>query len=292
MDAPSLFQKIRRVQIQTSHLADDILAGAYRSAFKGKGMEFEEVREYIPGDEVRSIDWNVTARMNHPYVKSFREERELSVNLVVDISASTRFGTYNMSKGDLIAEIASVLAFSALKNHDKVGLIQFSETIEHYFPPKKGDRHVLRLVRELLTQRPSSAGTDMRQALFYLGKVQKRRGICFIISDFLCGDFSEALAPLAKRLDLIAIAVNDPHDMTLPDMGLASFRDLETNEEKLIDTSDPAVREAYALQAQKRLSDVQSLMGKMGGGFISIRSDENYLHILQKFFRLRELQWH
>lgn len=292
MESAELFHKIRRVQIQTSHLADDLLSGAYRSAFKGKGMEFEEVRDYVAGDEVRSIDWNVTARMNHPYVKSFREERELSVNLVVDISTSMRFGTYYQSKGDFIAEVASALAFSALKNHDKVGMIQFSGHVDHYFPPKKGDRHVLRLVRELFTQRPGSAGTNFQEALIYLGKVQRTSGICFLISDFLCGDFSEALIPLAKRLDLIAIAIYDPRELTLPDIGLARLRDLESGEERVIDTSQPEVRKAYEEWTKQRHEAIRSLMLKIGGGFIPIRTDESYIHALQRFFKMRELQWH
>lgn len=283
-----LFKKIRRIHIQTTHLANDILAGAYRSAFKGKGMEFEEVREYQSGDDVRSIDWNVTARMNHLYIKNYREEREISVILAVDISASTRFGSGQYLKSDLIAEIAAVLAFSAIKNNDKVALILFSDRVEKYFPPQKGTRHILRIIRELLTYQPQHKSTDISAALSFLGKVHNRSGVCFLISDFICPDFSHEAALAAKRYDLVPIAIVDPSEQTLKKMDLVTFADLETGITSLIDTSAASTQRRLQKNTEERLSNQQKLMQKLGTDLCVIHTNHPYLQQLKKYFLLRQ----
>lgn len=283
-----LFKKIRRIQIQTTHLANDVLAGAYRSAFKGKGMEFEEVREYQAGDDVRSIDWNVTARMNHPYVKNFREERELSVILAVDVSASTRFGSGQYLKSELIAEIAAILAFSAIKNNDKVALILFSDTVEKYFPPQKGTRHVLRIIRELLTYQPKGRSTNISNALSFLGKVQQRAGICFLISDFISPDYSHEAALTAKRHDLVPIALVDPAEKKLQPMNLVTFADLETGERSLVDTSSSRTQNNLQKSTEERLLGQKKLMQKLGTELCIIQTDLPYLQQLRKYFILRQ----
>lgn len=285
-----LFRTIRALQIQTTHLSTDLLAGAYKSAFRGKGMEFEEVREYLPGDEVRSIDWNVTARMGRPYVKNFREERDLTVVLVVDISASSRFGSTNRLKSELIAEIGAVMAFSAIKNNDKVGLLLFSDVVEKYLSPKKGTRHVLRVVRDLLAFEPKNKGTNLAAALAYLGKVQRRRSICFVISDFLCENYSHEMTLLSKEYDLITIAVNDPYETQIPSMNLVTLADLETDSLAIVDTSDVILKERYREKTNERIAEHQKLMKKIGGGFINIRTDQPYMPALQKFFKMRAMR--
>lgn len=283
-----LFKKIQRIQIQTTHFANDILAGAYRSAFKGKGMEFEEVREYQPGDDIRSIDWNVTARMNHPYVKNFREERELNVILTVDISSSTRFGSGKFLKSELIAEIAAVLAFSAIKNNDKVALILFSDGVEKYFPPQSGTRHVLQIIRELLTYQPQGNSTNISSALSFLGKVQRRSGVCFLISDFICPDYSHEAALTAKKHDLVPIAIVDPAERNLQKMDLVTFCDLETRVSCLVDTSSKAMQTNLQEGIKKRLANQRKLMQKLGTELCVIETDLPYLPQLKKFFMLRQ----
>lgn len=282
-----LFKKIRRIQYQTTQLANDVLAGAYRSAFKGKGMEFEDVREYQEGDDIRTIDWNVTARMNHPYVKSFREERELTVTLVVDASASTRFGSKSQLKSDLIAEVAAVLAFSAIKNNDKVSLVLFSDTIEKYLPAKKGTRHVLRVIRELLAFSPKHRGTNLANALSFVGKVQRSASICFLISDFICPDFSREIAPIANLHDLISIAVIDPSEAAFPPMQLVAFSDLETGEKHLIDTSSSSTEQHLKDSLDQRNASQQKLMKSIGADFIALYTDVPYMTALRKFFKIR-----
>ncbi|MEI8124977.1 MAG: DUF58 domain-containing protein [Parachlamydiaceae bacterium] len=281
----SLFKKIQRIQIETTHLANDILAGAYRSAFKGKGMEFEEVREYQAGDDIRSIDWNVTARMNHPYVKNFREERELNVTLAVDISSSTRFGSKQQLKSDLIAEIAAVIAFSAIKNNDKIGLILFSDKIEKYLPPQKGSRHVLRVVRELLTYKPLGCGTDVAGALSFLGKVQSRSGVCFLLSDFICPDYSREAAVIVRKHELVPIVVIDPAEKMFPEMNLVSFVDLESGAAQIVDTL--ASEHGLEQSTQKRLEDQGRMMQKLGTEFCLIDATNPYLPQLRKYFAKR-----
>lgn len=284
----SLFQKIRRIQMQTTRLANDILAGAYHSAFKGHGMEFDEVREYQEGDEVRAIDWNVTARMNHLYVKSFREERELTVMLVVDVSASSQFGSLYRQKSELIAEIGALIAFSAIKNNDKVGLILFTEEVEKYLPPKKGTRHVLRVIRELLAYAPKKKGTNLKNALSFLGKVQRRSGICFLISDFIASDYSHEIALIAKKHDLISIGITDPYEITFPKMDLMLLKDLESEEMSYVDTSSPAVQKYFIEASQKRLENHKHLIKSVGADFIDIRTDQPYFAAIRKFFKIRE----
>lgn len=283
-----LFKKIRRIQIQTTHLADDVLAGAYRSAFKGKGMEFEEVREYQSGDDIRSIDWNVTARMNHPFVKNFREERELNVILAVDISGSTHFGSGQYLKSEWIAEIAAILAFSAIKNHDKVALILFSDTVEKYIPPKKGTRHVLRIIRELLTYQPKGRSTNISNALSFLGKIQERAGICFLISDFICPDYSHEAALTAKRHDLVPIALVDQAERKLNAMSLVTFADLETGQHSLVNTSSSLAQNTLQKNTEERLATQKKLMQKLGTELCIIETSIPYLQQLRKYFMLRQ----
>ena len=281
-----LFNKIRRIQIVTTQLANDLLAGAYHSAFKGKGIEFEEVREYQQGDEVRSVDWNVTARMNHPYVKVFKEERELTVMLVVDVSASAKFG----SKKDLIAEIGAVIAFSAIKNNDKIGLILFSEGVELYLPPKKGLRHVLRLIRELLVYEPKKIRTDLSAALTFLGNVQQRQTICFMISDFIFELPERELMITARYHDLIAVHVSDPNEWEFSDMNLVQMSDLETGQTKMVDTSSVAVLKEQKKNMEERKDDLQHTLQHVGAGFIEVRTDEPYIYPMQRFFKLRKIK--
>jgi uncharacterized protein (DUF58 family) len=285
-----VFRNVRRIQIRTSKTVTDVLAGAYHSAFKGRGMEFEEVREYTPGDEVRSIDWNVTARMNHPYVKSFREERELTVMLAIDVSASTRYGSCSQTKSEYVAELGAVLAFSAIQNNDKVGLILFSDHIEKYLPPKKGTRHVLRVIRELLVFEPQGTGTDVKGALAFLGKVQRKKGVCFVISDFLCPEFDKELAVTSRRHDLIGISIEDPQERAFPNIGLATIKDLETGEERLIDTSLKEVRDQLYQRSTEHRSRLETLMQQVNAGFISLNTQEGYVDNIRRFLRKRELQ--
>jgi uncharacterized protein (DUF58 family) len=282
-----MIKKIRKIQFQTTHLANDILAGAYLSAFKGKGMEFEDVREYQPGDDIRTIDWNVTARMQGPYIKRFREERELTVTLVVDVSASNRYGSNHTLKKELIAEIAAVLAFSAIKNNDKVSLLLFSNSVEKYLPPKKGTRHVLQVIREILAFQPQQLETDLAAALTYLGKVQQRTSICFLISDFISPDFAHETALVAQRHDLISIAIVDPSEHTFPQMNLVNFVDLETGKHCLIDTSSASTCENLKKSVEKRLDSLKDLMNHLGASFIPIYTDRPYLPELKKFFKIR-----
>lgn len=298
--ATALFKKIRRIQFQSTHPVNNILAGAYRSAFKGRGMEFEEVREYQPGDEIRLIDWNVTARMSHPYVKSFREERELTVTLVVDISASTRFGSGHHLKSELIAEISALLAFSAIKNNDKVALLLFTDKVEKYFPPKKGTRHVLRIIRELLAYKTETKSTDIAAALSFLGKLQQHSSICFLISDGISPDYSKEVAIIAKKHDLILLSIVDPKEIQLENAhdrqnnsslfskGIISFTDLETGEQRLIDPSSMVVQNKLKESTEKRLSDQKALMHKYGASFLKIETDKPYLIPLRRFFLSRQ----
>lgn len=282
-----LIKTIRRIEIEAKHLAEGVLAGAYRSAFKGKGIEFEEVREFQPGDEERSLDWNVTAKMGHPYVKNFREEREQTVMLIVDVSSSTRFGSTNKTKNKLIAEIGALFAFSAIENNDRVGLITFSDAVDLYLSPKKGTRHVLRIIRELLVSPESGKGTNLAQALAFFGEVQNRASICFVISDFMCPDFNSEFSILAKKHDLIAVSVIDPYEQSFPNVNLAELSDLETGKGQLIDTGDSSRRRQFVDSSEKHLKDIKKLADKCGSGFIDIRTDKPYLPAIQQFFKKR-----
>jgi uncharacterized protein (DUF58 family) len=286
-----IFTKVRQIEIRTNREVTDVLGGQYHSVFKGRGMEFEEVREYLPGDEVRAIDWNVTARFGHPFVKKFTEERELTVLLVVDVSASGQFGSVRQTKNELAAELAAVLAFSAIRNNDKVGLIMFTDQIEKFVPPKKGRRHVLRVVREILAFQPRGRGTDLPLALDYLNRVQSRRAVTFVVSDFQVTDeesVRKKLGVASKRHDVIALSLRDPREEELPAVGLVELRDAETGERALVDTFDRRVREEFAAKAQLRLEGLRRLLRSASVDQVEIRSDADYVLPLIQFFRMRE----
>ncbi|MFZ4484690.1 MAG: DUF58 domain-containing protein [Chthoniobacterales bacterium] len=287
-DTREILKKIRRLELHTRRLVDSMFAGSYHSVFKGRGMNFEEVREYTPGDEIRSIDWNVTARMNAPFVKKFTEERELTVMLVVDVSASGDFGSVSSSKRELAAEVASILAFSAIQNNDKVGLLLFTDEVELFIHPKKGRLHILRLIREMLYFRPQHRGTSLTGALEYLNKVVTRRAVVFLISDFLDQGYSRPLAVTARRHDLIAIPVVDPGEEDLPDVGLVTLEDPETGEQIDVNTSSRALRGAYLALEEKRKKLVDQEFRKLGIDMIPLRTNEDYLHVLRGFFARRE----
>lgn len=281
------FQYIRHLQIKALRNVDDVFAGVYRSTFKGKGLEFEDVREYQPGDDIRSIDWNVTARSQHPYVKNFREERELTVMLAVDVSASSRFGHTERFKSEIIAELAALIAFSAIKNQDNVGLLLFTDEIELYLKPKKGVRHVLRVIRELLYFTPRHQGTDIQKALDFLGRVQRKRVICFLISDFLTGDFSWQASLIAKRHELIVFHVYDTYEKLFTPKGLFSLHDLETREQALIDTADSEVQRHFHEQSEKQAKNVKQLFERIGADYLTMNTGETSTAILRRFFQLR-----
>lgn len=283
-----VLKKIRRIQIKTTHLVNDVFAGQYESVFKGKGMEFDEVREYYPGDDVRSIDWNVTARIGHPYIKKFVEERQLTIMLLLDASGSCQFGSVNRLKSELIAEICAVLAFSAIKNNDKVGLIIFTDRIEKFVPPKKGLRHVLRVIREALYFKPESQGTDIPAVLQYLNMVATRHTITFLISDFISQDFKKALSMANKRHDIIAIDVKDPKEFSIPRLGIIRVRDAETGDELELDTRNREFLRDYQKQAGQRFSDVMRLFRSINVDCINVSTDKPYADALVKFFRGRE----
>jgi len=279
--------QIRRIQIRTSRMVDEILAGQYHSVFKGQGMEFKEVREYVPGDDVRSIDWNVTARTGGPHVKVMMEERELTVMLLVDASGSGRFGSVSRFKNELAAELCAVLAFSAIKNNDKVGLIIFTDDVELYVPPNKGRKHVLRVIREVLFFKPKKHGTNIPGALHYLNGVTKRRATVFVVSDFMAEGYDQVLRVANKRHDMIAVAVSDPREAVLPDVGLAAVRDTETGEEVLVDTSNAALRTAYTQAAADRAARRDDTFRRARVDAIHISTDQPYIQELHRFFRLR-----
>jgi uncharacterized protein (DUF58 family) len=283
-----LAKKIRYIQIYTSKVVNDVLAGEYQSVFKGRGMEFDEVREYQVGDDVRSIDWNVTARSGKPFVKRFREERELTVMFLVDLSASGSFGSVKQPKNELAAEICALLAFAAIKNNDKVGLIAFTDHVEMFIPPKKGTRHVLRVIREILSFRPQRTRTDITRALDYLGRVQSRRAVVFLISDFQAEGFERSLRVLGRRHDVIAVAVTDPRERSLPDVGLLELEDAETGEVALIDTGSQAVRSQYAALALERAAKLNDLLGSTGIDQIRVETGRAYVRDLMTFFKNRE----
>lgn len=266
----------------------DVFAGQYHSVFKGKGMEFDEVREYQPGDEIRSIDWNVTARTGHPYIKKFVEERELTVMLILDMSASCFFGTVKQFKMRLAAEICSVLAFSAIKNNDKVGLIIFTHKVEKFIPARKGIRHVLRVIREALYFKPKGKTTNINSALEYLNKVTTRKTVTFIISDFYSSDFKKMLSAANKRHDIIAITITDPGELELPDIGIIQLDDPETGKSFLVDSSEPNIRKEYSENARKKMKERETLFRMIGVDTIALGTDTAYSQSLFKFFRARE----
>jgi len=288
MISKEIINKIRRIQITTSRKVTDVFAGQYQSVFKGVGMEFDEVREYNPGDEIRSIDWNVTARMGHPFVKKFVEERELTIMLLLDVSMSCRFGTTDRSKSDLAAELCSVLAFSAVKNNDKVGMLTFTDRVEKFIPPRKGVRHVLRVVREALYNRPAGRGTDINNALEFFNLVSKRNTITFLISDFIAPDFRKLLSVTNKRHDVIAVSIIDPVETRLPDAGIIKMHDAETGEIFEIDTSSRSAREEYSRNSEKTIRERNELFRSINVDNIAIKTDKSYVAPLVKFFKTRE----
>ncbi len=283
-----LAKKIRYIQIYTSKAVNDVLAGEYQSVFKGRGMEFQEVREYMPGDEIRSIDWNVTARMGRPYVKRFVEERELTVIFLVDLSASGAFGSVKHMKNEVAAELCSLLAFSAIKNNDKVGLIVFTDQVEMFIPPKKGTSHVLRLIRELLYFKPKQTCTNIAQGLDYLGRITNKRSVVFLVSDFLGSDFEKPMRILGKRHDLIAVSITDPREVALNDVGLVELQDAETGQLVLIDTASRHVRNQYEQLGQQRRVELKQLFASMDIDQVEVFTDRDYTHDLVRFFKMRE----
>ncbi len=285
---PALFARIKTIQIRTRHLVSSALAGSYESAFRGRGMAFEEVREYQPGDDVRNIDWNVTARMNAPYIKVHREERELTVMLVVDVSASSAFGTRRRLKQELAAEAAAIIALAAVKNNDRVGLIVFSDRVERYIPPSKGRAHVWRVIREILAFQPTARGTDLDGALEFMGKVTRRRAVAFLISDFLDSGFQSNLSVLARRHDLTTISISDPREAALPDVGIIALEDAETGERILVDTSDRRLRAAFAQAGTSHDAAQTDLFRSSGVGRIALSTAESPVDAIVGFFRRRE----
>lgn len=287
-DPKEILKKIRRLELRTRRLVNSTFAGQYHSVFKGRGMNFEEVREYNPGDDIRSIDWNVTARMNTPYVKKYTEERELTVLLIVDVSASGSFGSVDLSKRELAAEVAAILAFSAINNNDKVGLLLFTDEVELFIPPKKGRMHTLRLIREMLYFRPKGRGTNLAAALEYANKLLTRRAVVFVISDFLADDFSKPLTVAGRRHDVVAMPIIDPGEEHLPDVGRITFEDAETGEQIEIDTSSRVVRNQFAAEQVRRGKTLNKLFRTRGLDVVSLATNADYLIALRTFFARRE----
>jgi uncharacterized protein (DUF58 family) len=282
-----IIRKVRRIEIRTKKLVNDVFSGEYHSIFKGRGMEFEEVREYQPGDDIRIIDWNVTARYGYPFVKKFTEERELTVMLLVDASSSGEFGTAQRMKGEIAAELCSVLAFSAIKNNDKVGMIIFTDKIEKYIAPKKGSSHVLRLIREVLYFKPEHQRTDINCALEFLGRIIKRRCVVFLVSDFLSTGYEKRLSVANKRHDVVAIKIVDPREIELPNVGFIELEDTETGEQILIDTKDSRVRKSFQDYAVTEQANLDMTFRSIDLDNIQIVTDRSYVEPLMAFFRAR-----
>ena len=288
METSELLKRVRKIEIKTRGLSKNIFAVEYHSAFKGRGMTFSEVREYQYGDDIRNIDWNVTARHNRPYVKIFEEERELTVMLMIDVSASRNFGTISKLKKNQITEIAAVLAFSAIQNNDKIGVIFFSDKIEKFIPPKKGRTHILHIIRELIDFYPEDKQTDIEQALEYMTNSIKKRCTCFVISDFIDEhDFAHALAIANRKHDVVALRVYDPRENQLPPVGMMYLRDAETGEQMWVDTSDKKLREAYEKYAFVREKELDAIFKRSGVDVANIRSDEDYVRALITLFKKR-----
>ncbi len=282
-----ILKKVRRIEITTRRVVNDVMAGEYQSVFKGRGMEFAEVREYQPGDDVRTIDWNVTARFGAPYVKVFAEERELTVILMVDMSSSLEFGTLEKTKGEIATEICAILAFSAIQNNDRVGLIIFTDRIELFIPPKKGRQHVLRLIRELLYFRPEKKQTNISLALEYLSRVQARRAVVFLISDFLATGYEQALRIANKHHDMIAITISDPREREIPPLGLIEFEDAETGESLILDTYDEICRDEFARLFNLGKSGREKKFTSIDLDTIDLHTESPYEDALLRFFRAR-----
>ncbi len=282
-----IFKKVRKIEIITGRLVNDIFAGEYHSIFKGQGMEFLEVREYTIGDDIRSVDWNVSARMGSLYVKKHVEERELTVMLLIDMSSSSKFGTVNNLKSEIAVEISALLAFSAIKNNDKVGVIIFTDKIEKYIPPKKGRTHILRIIREILSFEPEHSQTDLNIALDYLNKVIKRKAIAFILSDFISPDFSKSLAISNKKHDVIALTLNDPREKEIKKSGFLFLEDAETGQQIIIETSNSLFRDKFKSQIQNSLELRQKLFNSINLDHIEIYTDKSYITSLVAFFKKR-----
>ncbi len=287
METTDLLKKVRQIEIKTRGLSNHIFAGEYHSAFKGRGMTFSEVREYQYGDDIRNIDWNVTARFNHPFVKIFEEERELTVMLLIDVSGSREFGTTIRTKQALTAEIAATIAFSTIGNNDKIGVIFFSDRIEKFIPPQKGRRHVLHIIRELIDFRPESKLTDVSEVLRYFTNAIKKRSTAFLISDFMTGDFSDALSVAARKHDLIALQVYDPLETALPNVGLLKLRDAETGKQCWVNSSDKTLRMAYRNHWLESQHLMQQTFLKNKVDSVSVSTQEDYVKALMKLFKLR-----
>ncbi|MEM9694020.1 MAG: DUF58 domain-containing protein [Myxococcota bacterium] len=287
MITKELLRQLRSIEIRTSHMADQQLAGSYHSVFKGQGLSFREVREYTAGDDVRFIDWNVSARMDEPFVKVFVEEREMTVMLVVDLSASEQWGTYRAPKSRVAGEVAALCAFSAIRNNDNVGLVIGTEVIEKLVPPKKGDKHVMRVITEIMGFQPRYPGTNLTLALQTLVKVAKRKSVAFVISDFFADGFERALALAAAKHDVIPVMLVDPRDEELPDVGIVAFEDLETGEDVLVDTSDPKVRAHYVEAMQKLRHDRERLFRKLALDRVIVRTDGSFITPIRDLFAKR-----
>ncbi len=287
MEAVELIKKVRRIEIKTRGLTRHIFAGEYHSAFKGRGIAFSEVREYQYGDDIRSIDWNVTARFNHPWVKVYEEERELTVMLLIDVSGSGDFGSRTGFKRDLMTEIAAVLSFSAIYNNDKIGVIFFTDKVEKFIPPQKGRKHILRIIRELLDCTPQSRRTDLREPLRFLTNAIRKRCTAFVISDFLASDFEEALRIASSKHDIVALRVSGPLEKALPDVGLMKVVDSETGEEKWIDTTSKNLRKAYSDWHNRHSESLTNTMKKCAVDFTEISTGEDYVKPLIKLFKSR-----
>jgi uncharacterized protein (DUF58 family) len=288
METREILKKVRQIEIKTRGMVNQVFSGEYHSVFKGRGMEFSEVREYQFGDDIRTIDWNVSARFNHPFVKIFEEERELTVMLIADLSSSGNFGSGAMLKNEIITEICAVLAFSAIKNNDKVGLIVFTDKIENFVPPKKGRAHILRIIRELLSFQPTGSGTSIRGALEYFNHVNKKRSIAFLISDFIDEGYDTILRIVSKKHDFIAVEISDPREEDLPAAGLIKFRDAESGRERWVDTGNAALRKRFQEYWEKRRSARKNMFLRSKVDAIPVRIDRPYIKPIVDFFRLRE----
>ncbi|NMH26607.1 DUF58 domain-containing protein [Flavobacterium silvaticum] len=287
MDTKELLKKVRKIEIKTRRLSDHIFSGEYNTTFKGRGMTFSEVRQYQFGDDVRAIDWNVTARYNEPYIKVFEEERELTMMLMVDISGSESFGSKNQFKEEIVTEIAATMAFSATQNNDKIGLILFSDQIELYIPPKKGKSHVLRIIRELIEYKPKSRKTDISQALKFLSGTQKKKAIVFLISDFMADSYEHTLKIASKKHDITGIRVYDVRDESIPNLGMVPMLDAETGEQRLVNTGSKSVRLGYEKYYQENLKYFKETFSKCGAGVVSTRVGESYVTKLLGYFKSR-----
>ena len=286
--SPELLKTIKKIQVKTNHMVNDIMAGEYVSAFKGRGMEFSEVREYQPGDDVRLIDWNVTARMNQPFIKEFIEERELTLMLLVDVSSSGSFGYDQKFKNEIAAEVASIIAFAAIKNNDKIGLIIFSDKIEHHIPPKKGKAHIWNIIRTILSFKPEGKGTNLALPLEYLLKIQKKKATTFLISDFQVSNYEQQLKLANQKFDLIAINIIDPREESLPDVGMVFLEDLETGKTLLVNTHDPQMLKEHQKRCSQKKQDRKKFFNSIGIDTIEIFTNKSLTDPIIKYFKFRE----